>query len=91
MEIFSKIDFLNEIVQEPKTSTLVFLLKLLADGEVNATSVNGDSLLECMKRDQLIAVNHHPQCTGKWTRQNRINEAEKSVIDYILTTKKNKK
>ena len=48
--------------------------------------LNGDFLLEYMKRNQLIAVNHHPQCTGKWTRQNRINEDEKYIIDYILTT-----
>ena len=37
-----------------------------------------------MSDHHLIAVNHLESCIGLWTRQNRCNEEEKSVLDYIL-------
>ena len=36
-----------------------------------------------MNELKAVSLNSEP---GKWTRQNRTNPAEKSIIDYVLTT-----
>ena len=47
-------------------------------------SANGDILSQIIERKELIAVNGTEKCLGTWTRQNNLNEQEKSVIDYVL-------
>ena len=60
--------------------------KITKDDEGNtvALSTNGELLASFLSAHNLIAVNHHENCSGKWTRQNRSNAEEKSVLDYML-------
>ena len=53
-------------------------------GSIVALSPNGELLCTFMIDNNLIAVNHLKNCSGKWTRQNRCNIDEKSVLDYML-------
>ena len=48
------------------------------------TSRNGKLLEEFLKQTNTTATNTLPLHTGTWTRENRNNNNEKSVIDYIL-------
>ena len=52
--------------------------------DFKALSANGELLLKFMNDYNLNAVNFLDICEGKWTRQNRCNSQEKSVLDYIL-------
>ena len=54
------------------------------EGMIESLSPNGELLSTLMSDHNLIAVNHLDRCIGKWTRQNRCNDEEKSVLDYIL-------
>ncbi len=48
-------------------------------------SRNGKYLQELIETTQTYPTNLQSK-TGLWTRENRNNESEKSIIDYILTT-----
>ena len=48
------------------------------------TSRNGKLLEEFLKQTNTTATNTLPVHTGTWTRENRNNNNEKSVIDYII-------
>ena len=56
--------------------------------DYKALSANGELLLKFMNDFNLTAVNFLDICEGKWTRQNRCNSEEKSVLDYILVQEK---
>ena len=49
------------------------------------TSRNGKLLEEFIKQTQTTIVNTKPEHKGTWTRENRTNPNEKSIIDYIIT------
>ena len=49
-----------------------------------ACSPNGELLVNLVSQNDLAAVNHYPGCRGKWTRENRMNDDEKSVLDYVF-------
>ena len=50
-------------------------------------SRNGTLLEEVLKQTNTVTVNTRKEHTGMWTRVNRKNPNEKSVIDYIITSK----
>ena len=52
--------------------------------DTHERSANGDILSQIIERKELIVVNGTEKCSGTWTRQNNLNEQEKSVIDYVL-------
>ena len=60
--------------------------KIITDnlGNIEALSPNGELLSTFITDHNLFAVNHLDKCTGLWTRQNRCNTEERSVLDYIL-------
>ena len=51
------------------------------------TSPNGSLLCDILDKYSLHVANNHPNCDGKWTRQNRKILAEKSVLDYVFYPK----
>ncbi len=53
-----------------------------------STSRNGEMLKELLEDTDSEAINTRKNVC-EWTRENRKNPNEKSVIDYIITTKKN--
>ena len=60
---------------------------LVEKGKRTPTTPNGTMLCEILETFSLHAANDHRSCEGYWTRQNRKNPAEKSVLDYVLFPK----
>ncbi len=61
-------------------------LEITNEKITQSISKNGKILKTMMENQELQALNTNPQ-EGGWTRVNRRNTEEKSVIDYILATK----
>ena len=55
------------------------------DESIQKESRNGKKMMEFIQNTGFIPMSIKPQ-HGLWTRENRHNPKEKSVIDYILTT-----
>ena len=56
-------------------------------GSCNQTaSRNGTLLTEFIKQTETTVINTMEKHQGTWTRQNRKNSNEKSIIDYIITS-----
>ena len=57
---------------------------------IQAESRNGKHLKELVNQTETTIENTEKDAKGMWTRQNRGNASEKSVIDYVLTAQTNK-
>ncbi len=60
-------------------------LEIKTDTATQDISKNGRILKNMIENQELKALNTNPEI-GLWTRVNRKNQAERSVIDYILAT-----
>ena len=60
-------------------------IALPEDGSIQKESRNGKIMAEFIENTGLIPISTKPQ-HGLWTRENRHDPNEKSVIDYVLTT-----
>ena len=50
-------------------------------------SRNGARLQEYIRQTNTVIINTTEEHQGTWTRENRRNTREKSVIDYIIASK----
>ena len=61
-------------------------IKILKNTCQQQTSRNGKLLEEFIKQTQTTIINTKPEHKGTWTRENRTNPNEKSIIDYLITS-----
>ena len=61
-------------------------LKVSTDNHKQELSPNGKHLQNLIEMNELEVISLRSE-PGKWTRQNRHKSDEKSIIDYIITTK----
>ena len=57
---------------------------LVEKGKRTPTTPNGIMLCEILETFSFHVANEHKSCEGHWTRQNRKDPSEKSVLDYII-------
>jgi hypothetical protein len=60
---------------------------LIENEKRTPTTPNGVMLCEVIETFSLHVANEHESCEGKWTRQNRKDPSERSVLDYVMFPK----
>ena len=76
-----------------KHSSVIILGDLNAKLEITKNqctqkvSRNGTLLQECIKQTNTTVINSKKNHQGTWTRVNRKNSEEKSIINYVITSK----
>ena len=83
----------DDINQKQKRNNIILIgdfnakLQIEKDGCSQQTSRNGNMLQELINHTDMTVVNQLPKHEGAWTRihtQNKLNNKQKSIIDYIL-------